>query len=217
MLFVSFWWYQPSNWQGGNMEATSCDIASSPATSGIGEHSQAESHRQQHVHVWALHLLSPPNEWSHSWTLISWAFGEPAIFHHLYTHNSRFILWGGRRRRKKNQLVLNLFMDFCDQCKSTQRGSLGPGSSQLMWLKGNCHWCCFSLPLGSKSMWVLSRPGRHTRGTSSSLTLHPRRSWTAEGTGGDEGTTARIHRSHCQVTGANCGSNQGWKYGLLIG
>lgn len=43
---------------------------------------------------------------------------------------------------KKNQLVLNLFIDFWslgDQCESTQRGSVGPGSSQLMCLKGNYH------------------------------------------------------------------------------
>lgn len=69
------------------------------------------------------------------------------------------------KRKKKNQLVLNLFMDFCDQCESTQRGSLGPSSSQLMCLKGNYHWCCFSLPLRSESISELSRPGCPPRGT----------------------------------------------------
>lgn len=59
---------------------------------------------------------------------------------------------------KKNQLVLNLFMDFCDQCKSTQRGSLGPSSSQLMCLKGNYHWCCFPFLAGQRASWGCHGP-----------------------------------------------------------
>lgn len=42
-------------------------------------------------------------------------------------------------------------MDFCDQCESTQRGSVGPSSSQLMCLKGNYHWCCFPFLSGQRA------------------------------------------------------------------
>lgn len=65
-------------------------------------------------------------------------------------------------------------MDFCDQCESTQRGSVGPSSSQLMCLKGNYHWCCFPFLSGQRSSRSCHGTARHTGGTllQSSLFTH---------------------------------------------
>lgn len=117
------------------------------------------------------------------------------FFHHLY---SEFQIYFVMKKKKKNQLVLNLLMDFCDQCESTQRGSLGLGSSQLMWLKGNCHWCCFPFLSGQRACGCCrsqnaTREGPLLPSSSPTLLLD---------CGEDrleERKTAQISRFHCQV------------------
>jgi len=87
-------------------------------------------------------------------------------------------------------------MDFCDQCESTQRGSVGPSSSQLMCLKGNYHWCCFPLLSGQRASRschgrpatqdeLPSGPHRYQRGTETAKR-------TARSGGRREGKTTRL-------------------------
>lgn len=138
-----------------------------------------------------------------------------------------------RRERKKNQLVLNLFMDFCDQCKSTQRGSVGPSSSQLMCLKGNYHWCCFAFLSGQRASRSCHGPPVTREETSpGSPGRYPPGTWTAKrrrrrrmAAGGQSGGRREVGRAAPGLnvltvreflTGANCESNQGWEYWLSI-
>lgn len=124
--------------------------------------------------------------------------------------------------------MLNLFMDFCDQCKSTQRGSVGPSSSQLMCLKGNYHWCCFPFLSGQRASWCChgppvtrdelpSSPHRYPEGTWTAERMVPDGSWCSGKTirlvSCDESDVPAVRGS---LTRANCESNQGWKYCLLI-
>ena len=128
-------------------------------------------------------------------------------FCHLY---SQFYIYFVRKK-KKNQLVLNLLMDFCDQCQSTQRGSLGPASSQLMWLKGNCHWCCFPSLLGQRACGCCHGPDTRREGPLLSCSSP---SWTVDRRERKLRSTLPTVKS--TPTWANGGSNQGWKCCLLI-
>lgn len=143
--------------------------------------------------------------------------------HCLYSELEIYFL-----RRKKNQLVLNLFMDFCDQCESTQRGSVGPSSSQLMCLKGNYHWCCFPFLSGQRASRschgppatreeLPSNPDRYSNGTWTAERMASSGGWCAGKTirsvGCAESNIPTVRES---LTRANCESNQGWEYWLLI-
>lgn len=117
--------------------------------------------------------------------------------------------------------MLNLFMDFCDQCESTQRGSVGPSSSQLMCLKWNYHWCCFLLLSGQRASWSChGRPATWGELPSLLPTRHLDRR--EEGVGrpvirGKDNQLVWLLTPTCpMLQGANCESNQGWEYGLLI-
>ena len=72
----------------------------------------------------------------------------------------RSLLWLGEweiyflQRKKRNQLVLNLFMDFL-VC-AINAGPLrvarwDSGHPSLMCLKGNYHWCCFAFSPGQRA------------------------------------------------------------------
>lgn len=125
---------------------------------------------------------------------------------------------------KKNQLVLNLFMDFCDQWESTQRGSVGPGSSQLMCLKENYHWCCFPFLSGQRAFWSCHPPPPTTTTREEPPQCYPQRTWTGEGIVAMWGREETIREVDCDESNiptvfrctANCESNQGREWGLLI-
>lgn len=128
-----------------------------------------------------------------------------------------------RRKEKKNQLVLNLFMDFCDQCESTQRGSVGPSSSQLMCLKGNYHWCCFPFLSGQRASRSCHGPPAAWEELPQSPRRSPQDTWVAwRGVSVDvrERQSAAAESNMPTVREslgrANCESNQGWEYCLLI-
>lgn len=120
---------------------------------------------------------------------------------------------------EKNQLTLNLFMDFCDQCEVHSEGLAGTRLIPVNVVEGELPLMLFSLPLGSKSMWVLSRPGRHAGGTSSSLFFTHAAPGQRRGRWGltERQLGSILPTDKPTLPGANCGSNQGLKYCLLIG
>lgn len=128
-----------------------------------------------------------------------------------------------KKEEKKNQLELNLLMDFLRSMRVHSEGLAGTRFIPVNVVGGELPLMLFSFPHGSKSMWVLSRPWRRTGGTSSSLLFPPRCCWTMDGTvWRRERETERqlgsvIPSVELTPTWANCGSNQGWKYCLLIG
>lgn len=119
------------------------------------------------------------------------------LFFTTSTQNSRFILWGRRRKKKKKKkksISAKFINGFLRSMRVHSEGLAGTRFIPVNVLEGELPLMLFSFPLGSKSMWVLSRPGRHTGGTSSSLLfLHA-----APGLWRGEKDSSDPH-SHCQV------------------
>lgn len=128
---------------------------------------------------------------------------------------------------EKNQLVLNLFIDFLRSMRVHSEGLGGTQFIPVNVFEGELPLMLFSLPLRSKSISVLSRPTCHTGGTSFQSSLLPTRhldsredgvEWrlmwkTIRSVGCAESNIPTVRES---LTRANCESNQGWEYWLLI-
>lgn len=76
---------------------------------------------------------------------------------------------------EKNQLVLNLFIDFLRSMRVHSEGLGGTQFIPVNVFEGELPLMLFSLPLRSKSISVLSRPTCHTGGTSFQSSLLPTR------------------------------------------
>lgn len=86
-------------------------------------------------------------------------------FHHRY---SEFEIYFVRKKNKKS-ISAKFINGFLRSMRVHSEGLAGTRFIPVNVVEGELPLMLFSFPLGSKSMWVLSRPRRHTGGISSSL------------------------------------------------